>query len=403
MFGVIKLSTVSILLALASNTIIASDAEHSVRSLTAKDFDAAIEGAKKGSLIKFFAPWCGHCKNMANDYIVLSSGFKDQSDVLVAEVNCDDEKDLCSRFDIKGYPTLKWFNGNVKSIDSYSGGRDENSLKTFILDKTGIEAKKEAVVDHVTDLTPDSFDPYVIESKKNFLVDFYASWCGFCKRLEPVYRKLANIYLDEAEIVGIGKIDAAENLAIGSKYQVTKYPTLMMFKENDKANPVVFEGEPTLEKMVTFINGITGTKVTADGGLDDSYGRAEALDFIASEFVAASDEKKTELMATAKTMADKLAEDGNKAASFYPKLMARIIKDSKYLDTEITRLSSITNPPNQSSKKNYQSAKARLNILKVFAGKADSLSEIASKLEESLKSLSGKLPDLTAADPKEEL
>lgn len=61
----------------------------------------------------------GHCKKLAPVWDELSDALKDK--VTVAKVDCTQDKDLCSIFEVKGYPTLKLFeNGNV---EAYTGGR----------------------------------------------------------------------------------------------------------------------------------------------------------------------------------------------------------------------------------------------------------------------------------------
>ena len=100
--------------------------------LTETNFDDTL---KKSDyvLVKFFAPWCGHCKTMAEDYIKLSDAVSDS--VVIAEVDATVESELAKRNGVSGYPTLKWFvHGEEKD---YSGGRDLDSMRDFIDKATG--------------------------------------------------------------------------------------------------------------------------------------------------------------------------------------------------------------------------------------------------------------------------
>lgn len=63
----------------------------------------------------------------------LGDEFKDSS-VIVADADCTIHKDVCEKFEVRGYPTIKYFkDGDMKGQD-YSGGRDYDSLKKFVDD-----------------------------------------------------------------------------------------------------------------------------------------------------------------------------------------------------------------------------------------------------------------------------
>jgi thioredoxin-like negative regulator of GroEL len=63
----------------------------------------------------------------------LSEEYKDSS-VVVADVDCTVETDLCSTHGVSGYPTIKYFKDGAKEGESYSGGRDFDALKKFTSD-----------------------------------------------------------------------------------------------------------------------------------------------------------------------------------------------------------------------------------------------------------------------------
>jgi len=84
-------------------------------------------------LVKFYAPWCGHCKKLAPHYEKLDK--EGVEEVSITKVDATVETELARKYDVKGYPTLKFF---VNGTDTpFKGGRDFDTMNSFLKKATG--------------------------------------------------------------------------------------------------------------------------------------------------------------------------------------------------------------------------------------------------------------------------
>lgn len=67
----------------------------------------------------------------------LGADFDGSKSVLIGSVDCTEEGDLCSRFDVTGYPTLLSFTAAAPEGTKYTGGRDADALKAFVEEELG--------------------------------------------------------------------------------------------------------------------------------------------------------------------------------------------------------------------------------------------------------------------------
>jgi len=103
-------------------------------------------------------------------------------------------------------------------------------------------------------VTGNSFQSLVIDNTKDVLVEFYAPWCGHCKKLEPVYLKMAQeLEAEGATDLVIAKMDATANEVDVEGVAVQGFPTIYFFKGSDKQKPVKYGGGRTLEDFLGFL------------------------------------------------------------------------------------------------------------------------------------------------------
>ena len=96
--------------------------------LTTETFKPKIAEGKP-VLIKFFAPWCGHCKRLAPTYEEFSEVAKTEfPELTVAEVDCTQNREICGH--IQGYPTVILYKGEQQV--EFEGRRTTEALEEFI-------------------------------------------------------------------------------------------------------------------------------------------------------------------------------------------------------------------------------------------------------------------------------
>lgn len=92
-------------------------------------------------LVEFYAPWCGHCKAFAPDYVKIAAILKEKGEsVACAKVDAPEEQELIEKYDIQGFPTLKLFRKDKKP-DSYQGFRSVDALVDWVTRKIGPPAQ----------------------------------------------------------------------------------------------------------------------------------------------------------------------------------------------------------------------------------------------------------------------
>src|SRR5690349_2953145 len=104
-----NLFTIFIVACLFINCIYTQEADDHVLVLTNDNFDSEL--AKYDNLlIEFYAPWCGHCKELAPEYAKAASIIiKDNPPLFLAKVDGTANRELASRFKLDGYPTIKLY------------------------------------------------------------------------------------------------------------------------------------------------------------------------------------------------------------------------------------------------------------------------------------------------------
>ena len=109
------------------------------------------------------------------------------------------------------------------------------------------------------ELRANNFDASVRDGSA-WLVEFYAPWCGHCKRFAPTYEKVAETLHAQskadlaadpaARTVKVAKVDGSADRALASRFNIRGYPTFFLV---DGWDVYEYEGDRTLEDLVDFV------------------------------------------------------------------------------------------------------------------------------------------------------
>jgi len=206
-----------------------------VVTLTTANFETFIKDNDK-VLVEFYAPWCGHCKALAPEYEKAAQAIEADADInaKLGKVDATIEKDLATRYGVKGFPTLKFFNGDADAPIDYSGGRTEPTIIQWLRTRS---------MPAVTML--DSAEG-VTEFKKKASVVLV----GLFEADGDAAKALAELADNNRESVMVGQVSSAD-----TKVDGTEFGKLYLCHSFDgEETMVAYDGELTVEGMTAFMN-----------------------------------------------------------------------------------------------------------------------------------------------------
>lgn len=106
-----------------------------VKIAVGKTFKDIVLNNEKEVLVKFYAPWCGHCKTLAPEFDKAAEALSNNPNVILVKV--DSTGNEVAGIEVEGYPTLKWWSKDktVAPID-YTGGRNAEGILSWIKEHT---------------------------------------------------------------------------------------------------------------------------------------------------------------------------------------------------------------------------------------------------------------------------
>ncbi|CUA69032.1 protein disulfide isomerase family A, member 6 [Rhizoctonia solani] len=347
--------------ALASNVV----------EVTSKNFNSII-GQGKPALVEFYAPWCGHCKNLAPVYEQLADAFAHAKDkVLIVKADADGEaKEIAGKHGVTGFPTLKWFGADdATKSDPYEGGRELNDLASFVEKSAGVKSNiKPPPPPETPQLSYRDFDEIVMDPENDVLVAFTAPWCGHCKALKPTLEKVSKTFKPDSKcIIANYDADNAMNKDIAARAPLIK--------------AVSYDFGRSEADFVKFLNENCGTQRAVGGGLNELAGRLPTLDSLAQSFYSADKAVRETLYTEAKAAGEN--------ASYYIRVMEKLTSTGEaWIEKEHKRLEGILGKRSMAQTK-LDEIKKKVNVLNAFLEKKveevkEAVEETAEKVKEEL-------------------
>ncbi|KAG8865352.1 protein disulfide-isomerase precursor [Tulasnella sp. 330] len=131
-------------------------------------------------------------------------------------------------------------------VKQFSAGKLEPSLKSADVPEKNDEP--------VTVVVGSEYSKIALDESKDVFIEFYAPWCGHCKRLAPIYEELGEHFSYAKDKLVIAKMDATENdLPPNSQFKISGFPTIK-FRPAGSSVFIDYEGDRSLESMIEFIN-----------------------------------------------------------------------------------------------------------------------------------------------------
>lgn len=140
-----------------------ADPNSAVVKLTSKEFKSFLD-ENPLVLAEFYAPWCGYCKQLAPEFTKAADTLNEtHPKIKLAQIDCDEEKELCQQHGIRGYPTLKVIRGAFQQPVDYSGPRDAAGIVDYMVEQARPPVQTVAAASEFAEIANTSAKPFVVQ------------------------------------------------------------------------------------------------------------------------------------------------------------------------------------------------------------------------------------------------
>ncbi|KAG9710340.1 thioredoxin-like protein, partial [Aureobasidium melanogenum] len=179
--------------------------------LTAETFQQKVTTTHDPWFIKFYAPWCHHCQAMAPSWHAMARDMKNKLNI--GEVNCEVERRLCKDVNVKGYPTLIYFQGGERI--EYEGLRGLGDLISYA-------NKAVSAGDGVVDVDAAAFE--ALEKEEEVIFLYFYDHATTSEDFQALERLLLSL-------IGHAKLVKTKDPALSARYKISTWPRLIVSRD----------------------------------------------------------------------------------------------------------------------------------------------------------------------------
>ncbi|ELR04373.1 hypothetical protein VC83_06578 [Pseudogymnoascus destructans] len=214
-----------------------------VLQVDAKNYDRLIAKSNYTSIVEFYAPWCGHCKNLQPAYE--NAAKKLAGLAKVAAVNCDEDinKQFCGSMGVQGFPTLKIVKPGKKFgkpiVEDYQGAREAKPI---------VEAVSAKIANHVSKVTDKELDAFMAENVDTHKAILFTEKGSTSSLLKA-------IAIDFLGGIKVSQIRSKEPRAV-EMFGIEKFPTIVLLPAGNGASATTYDGELKKDDIVKFLSSV---------------------------------------------------------------------------------------------------------------------------------------------------
>ncbi|XP_031563932.1 thioredoxin domain-containing protein 5 homolog [Actinia tenebrosa] len=218
-------------------------------------------------IVDYYAPWCSDCQRLSPLYDEAALQLqKTNPKIKFAKVDCNRGNvptfSICAASKLKFFPWVVLFH-NGEPVQHYDQENIPNTATIYNFIKSGTQANDVGSV--VQQLDDSSFDS-MISTHPYVMVDFYAPWCFYCKKMAPIYDELATELKDPYPSLRLVKVDCTvtnpKTKTTCTKNDIAFLPTLKLFQNGKFLKE--YEGDKTNKGTISsFVTDVVGVEQSA--------------------------------------------------------------------------------------------------------------------------------------------